>query len=75
VAFSPDDTLIVSGGADGRVTLWDSRSGQSVAVLVGHAGPVVRLEFSADGSTLLSQDDRGIVLLWQVAGAETVDVG
>ncbi len=75
VSFSPDGTLIATGSSNGNVQLWDSRSGASLAVLRGHVAPVLRLEFSANGATILSQDESGVVILWQVGASGATDFG
>jgi hypothetical protein len=67
VAFSPDSKLIVSGGADNTVRLWDANSGAMLAILNGHQNPVVQVFFSTDGSTIFSRDDKGVIQLWRVS--------
>jgi WD40 repeat protein len=65
VAFSPDGTVLASGGDD--IRLWDVRTRQQIgAPMRGHVNPVNSLAFSPDGSTLASAGEDGRLLLWDV---------
>src|SRR4029079_972718 len=64
VAFSPDDSIIASGHADGVIRLWDVKSGQLKFKLVGHGRSVSEIAFVPDGHTLLSASSDGTVRVW-----------
>ena len=64
VAFSPDDSLIATGHADGVIRLWDVKSGQLKLKLVGHGRNVSEIAFVPDGRTLLSASSDGTVRVW-----------
>jgi guanine nucleotide-binding protein subunit beta-2-like 1 protein len=68
VRFSPSttDTLIVSGGADKCVKVWDLKECRLKHNLVNHAGSVYALTISPDGSLCASGGKDGVAMLWDV---------
>ncbi|RKU19903.1 hypothetical protein C6503_07010 [Candidatus Poribacteria bacterium] len=64
VAFSPDGTLLASGGIDG-LRLWNPTTGQTLAVLTENRSSVSVVAFSSDSRTLASGESGGI-FLWDV---------
>lgn len=67
VAFSPDGRLLVTGGSDNMVKLWEVSTGRVLRTLYGAQAPVV---FSCDGQQLVTGDARGLVTLWDVRTGE-----
>ncbi len=65
LAVSPDGQWFVSGSSGSDAQLWNANSGERVAVLTGHEGPVTAAQFSANGQWLATGDDRGRGCLWQ----------
>jgi len=74
VAFSPDGTLVASGGdMDPVVKLLSVADGGVVRTLVGHTGRVRTVAFSSDGSLLASSGDDATIRLWRVADGTVLD--
>ena len=48
------------------INLWDLRTGERIKTLPGHSRDITGLSFSADGNTLASFGNDGIVLLWDL---------
>jgi WD40 repeat protein/tRNA A-37 threonylcarbamoyl transferase component Bud32 len=67
VAFSPDDQLLASAGADKAVKLWGVASGKEVRSMNGHTAPVTSIAFSPDGKRLASASADRTVRLWETA--------
>ncbi len=73
VAFSPRDRVLVSGGSDRTLRVWDLRSGATTSTIGPHAGKVEALAFSPDGRrvavvTEVGDDAPGEVKIWELAG-------
>jgi WD40 repeat protein len=67
LALSPDGELIVTGGRRGALTIWNSRTGLSVANLPGHTGSVAGCDWSADGGRIASASHDHTVRIWDPA--------
>ncbi|MFN8525398.1 MAG: serine/threonine-protein kinase [Chloroflexota bacterium] len=70
VAFSPDGTLLASGGMDSRLKLWRVADGSTVRTIGAHRNWVSSVAFSPDGTTLASASADGSIRLWRVSDGE-----
>ena len=75
VAFSPDGTLAASGSGwpvgDDTARIWDAATGRLLRTLRADAG-VMAVAFSPDGRRLLTGDQEGAAVLWDVETGDRV---
>jgi RNA polymerase sigma factor (sigma-70 family) len=70
VVFSPDGKMLVSGGRDDRVKLWDVASGRRLHTLERHYSWVETLAVSPDGRTVASSGQDGLIRLWDAVSGK-----
>jgi WD40 repeat protein len=70
--FSNDNRLLATGGADGRVMLWDAATGERRLGPLSHPDKVNALTFSHDGTLLATACEDGKARLWRVATGEAI---
>ena len=63
IDISPDGKLLVSGGTDHALRLWDISSGEGLKTVEGHTEPIKKVAFSPDGATVVSCTESRIGLL------------
>ncbi len=72
-AFSPDESEIAAGYANGRLYLWDYLTGQLRFELLGHTARIQTAIYSPDGRMLATASEDGSVRLWGTSsGGELV---
>jgi WD40 repeat protein/DNA-binding SARP family transcriptional activator len=66
--YSLSGRTVMTVGDDGRVIVWDPRSGRRLAAMSGPAGHVQDAQLSPDGSTLYTAGTGGVMLAWDLTG-------
>src|SRR5262249_53891420 len=69
--FSPDGMVVVSGGTDGIARVHDPGTGRLIATLVGHAQSINALDFSHDGTRLVTASGDRSARIWNPASWST----
>ena len=68
VLFSPDGQQVVSSGLDGRIRIWNWKSGELLRELVSDkTQSMLATAMSPDGRFLASGGDNGLLLVWNLA--------
>jgi WD40 repeat protein len=68
LAFSPDGTLLVSGGLDSVLVLWQMNPVPRLArVFAGHTDDVWDVAYNPDGKTIATTGYDGTIRVWDVA--------
>jgi transcription initiation factor TFIID subunit 5 len=80
VKVSPDGRYLASAGAgnspttaadgnDCSISIWDLGSGKRIKKMWGHSAPILSMDFSVDGSMLVSSSSDCQIRCWDVRGA------
>ncbi len=78
VQFSPDEKLIISGGSDKLVKIWDVAAGKELKRFAGHESEINAVSFSADGKYALSAGGKvwgnkdSTIRVWEVATGKEI---
>lgn len=66
LAFSPDNSLMLTGGGDGTLELWELPAGRHVRGFEEHADRVMAAAFSPDGRMAATAGYEKTIRLWDV---------
>ena len=66
--MNSDGTMLVTGGADRTVRIWNAATGQQRFSMSGHTAPVHAVAMSPDGSLIVSSAADKTVRLWDATG-------
>jgi WD40 repeat protein len=67
VAFSPDESMLLTAGIDGTARVWDAASGDARLVLDAGGGPVEVAVWTPDGARLVTSSADGVPRVWDAA--------
>ncbi|BGP51241.1 60S ribosomal subunit assembly or modification protein [Rhodotorula kratochvilovae] len=70
--WHPKGNVLMAGGADGTVWVWNLPSGTTMHVLSGHNSPVTCGRFTPDGKKILTASEDSMLILWDPRTGEAV---
>jgi WD40 repeat protein len=73
LAISPDDSMALTGSADGSAILWDIKTGEVIRLWRGDSGAVRTVAFSPDGKVALAAVDDTQVVVWDIASGTEIN--
>lgn len=59
-----DENVIATGGGDGRIIIWDEKSGKATKTIKAHREPIFDIELSHNGKFLASTAWDGVISIW-----------
>ena len=64
--MSPDEKMLVTGGADKALNLWDATSGRLLGQMQGHTSDIESVAFTPNGRFIISASEDRSVRIWSV---------
>ena len=70
LAFSPSESVLAVGNSIGVIELWDILGKQKIRSFKKNNSRILRVDFSPDGTRLLSSDIDGNLTVWEIRTGE-----
>lgn len=72
LALSPDGKLVLVGGGDNQIRIWDIETGQCDSTLTGHSDGTIQAAISQDGHFAVTTGRDSTALVWDLVSGECV---
>jgi WD40 repeat protein/serine/threonine protein kinase len=71
-AFSPDGSVVLTGGSDGSARLWSAAAGSPIGSPMEHESYITAVAFSPDGKFAFTASQDGTARLWSAVDGSAV---
>ena len=72
LAFSPDSQILVSGGNDNKIHIWNVNGCEKIFTIKEYDEPIEHLAFSPNGVVIACRSDDNTFCLWDIHTGEKV---
>ncbi|MHA2243950.1 MAG: WD40 repeat domain-containing protein [Candidatus Hodarchaeales archaeon] len=69
-----NDTILASGSNDGTIQLWNVLTGENIKTYSSHAVAILSLDFTPDGSKIISGATNGDIIVWDILANPDLDM-
>ena len=69
--FSPDGAFVAAGAVQGKIHVWNARTGESVLEIPG-AARVYAVAYTPDGATLVTAAEDRVIRSWNAVTGEQI---
>jgi len=73
IDLHPKENLMVTGGMDKVIKLWDLARGTEIRSMIGHTATLNRVLFTRDGTRVLSCSNDGSIRFWETSSGKEID--
>jgi WD40 repeat protein len=70
LALVPDGTMLITGGNDKTVRVWEATSGKQLRSFQGHMAPLTAVAARGDGKQLASASEDGAIRIWDLSNED-----
>ncbi len=64
LSFSSNGELLASAGKDGKINVWNLKTGKILNTFQDHVGSVLKIDFSSDSKRLVSAGEDNTIRIW-----------
>lgn len=72
IKWKPEEELVVTGGDEGLIYLWDANTGEVVSTFEASSGSINAVDWSSDGTLLANAGEDAIIRIWDVETGEVI---
>lgn len=72
INFRSEDNLLVTGGENGKLSIWNTENGENIKNIQGHEAKISHIEFSNNGEIMATAAYDGKIKIWKVEDMQLI---